>query len=74
MARGLTMTPEDKKKMEAEETALFAKSKEKGGTGRMEDQSVEGLAEASRVALENFHKFGKEFVWPKMDKVRLDHV
>lgn len=61
MSRGLTMTPGDKKKMDEEEAALFAKSQDKKGP-RIEDVSVAGAAEGSRVALENFHKFAKELV------------
>lgn len=62
LARGHAFSPQDITIREAEEKALKIKMEQKGGTGKQEDNAVILAAEDARVVLENFHKFGKEFV------------
>lgn len=54
---------------QAIQDSISGKMGEKGGTGRIEDQSVAGAAEGSRVVLENFVKFKDQLV-PTADAIR----
>lgn len=62
LAQGLTSSSPDAMQKALKEAAISDQLSQKGGTGRMEDTSVQGAAESSRVVLENFNKFSAELV------------
>lgn len=69
LAQGLTSLDPDALTKAMSEAAIGEKMSKKDGTGRIEDESVAGAAEGSRVVLENFVKF-KDQLAPTADAIR----